>query len=202
MNVRLMYPMRFNAGVYYNGAMKMNSYVAKLWMITNTTDGESHNTAFERMRHFVHNVIDSSIFINANDREVCQRWADSGINITTLPNEPIDQIVGIMLYCKLNAIMEDRIIIGEIEISSELGDGVVYLHSGEENQGEFDEAGWWNNSDTINYHPEFYENDNVMTVERNAVWRELGLDWPDEIVNEEDSGNTIVFADFNRNDSK
>jgi hypothetical protein len=34
-----------------------------------------------------------------------------GINVTTLPEEPVDQIIGMMLYYKLNAIMEGRMIV-------------------------------------------------------------------------------------------
>ena len=118
MNVRLKHDMHFTAGVYYNGEMRMNNYNLRLWMITNTYDASSHNISFDRVKYFIYTEMDSTIFINGDDEEQCQQLVDAGLNITTLPGEPVDQLVGLMLYYKLNAIAETRMTIVETELSS------------------------------------------------------------------------------------
>lgn len=203
MNVRLQYNVALTAGVYYDGSMRMNNYNIRLWMITNTTDGESHNIAFERLKYFIIGCLESSVLINQNNAEACQRLTDAGIRITTLPEEPIDQIIGIMLYSKLNAIMEGRMDIVEVEVGSVMGDGMIYLHAEQENLGPFEEPGWWNSPDLLHYDSKLLADDKIMNLNRNALWRELNLAWPEDTVTDtSDTGNTIIFTDFNRNDSK
>lgn len=201
MNVRLLIPIKFTAGVYYNDQLRMNNYSIQMFMLTNSVDGESHNIAVERARVFIQTQLDSSVFINRSNHEQCRKLADAGIKVVTLPEEPVDQIVGMMLYCKLNAIMEERMDLVEIEISSDLGENVIYLHSEAEHLGPFDNDGWWHDADLIYYDTELVETDNVMPLNRAAIWRELGLNWPETEENKQ-TGNTIVFADFSRDETR
>jgi hypothetical protein len=64
MNVRLEYTFHFSAGVHWNGELIMNGYRLKAFMITNVSEAELTNIAFERLKHFINEQIDSSIFIN------------------------------------------------------------------------------------------------------------------------------------------
>jgi len=116
MNVRLNYSIEFTAGFYFNDMLKMNNYKIRLAMMTATPDEESVNIAFERIKYFIGDSIDSGVFINKGNEEQCKLLANAGVKIITLPDEPVDQLIGIMLYCKLNAICEDRMILGELEI--------------------------------------------------------------------------------------
>ena len=129
MNVRLEYTLHFSSGVHWRGELIMNGYRLTVAMITNVRDSELTNIAFERLKHFINEEIDSSIFINSEEQEACRLYTAAGIKITTLPLDPVDQIVGVVLFQKLNAIMEGRIAVLETEVSSHLGDNMVYLHS-------------------------------------------------------------------------
>ena len=133
MNVRLKYDLHFNAGVYYNSNTILNNYSLRLWMITNTELAEDQNTAFERMKYFVYNHVDNTMFIDRAEQEQCAKFLQAGLNITTMPGDPVDQLIGIMLYHKLNAIMEQRMTIVETELSSSQGQAMTYLHSEGEN---------------------------------------------------------------------
>ena len=201
MNVRLQYPFKFTAGVWYDGQMKMNNYDVRLWLLTNSTDPDSHNIALERIRYFIHGRLDSSIIINSAHVDQVKQLYATGLRITTLPSDPVDQIIGIMLYSKLSAIIEDRMIIGEVEISSDLGGGVVYMHNEEENLGPLEPAGWWHDADLTQCHSELIGEEKVMSLAKSTIWRELELNWP-ETEPKEDTGNTIIFTDFNRNETK
>jgi hypothetical protein len=199
MNVRLQYTMPFTAGVYYRNEMRMNHYLLRVWMTTNTTDPANHNTAFERIKYFVYQELDSVIFINSDNIEQCQSFVDAGLKIATMPGDPVDQIVGIMLFYKLNAIMEDRIIIIETELSSDLGDNMVYLHSEQENVKLPSIPDWWNSADLVHHDNNLIESEKVLLMHQSAAWRELDLGWP-EIEDVADNNNTVVFADFKKTD--
>jgi len=181
--------MNFTAGVYYDGEMRMNNYNLGLSMITNTTDG---------IKYFVYSCMDSTIFINAEHVKTCQSFVDSGLKVSTVPGEPVDQLIGLMFYYKLNAIMEDRIVLEETEISSMLGENMVYLHSENETTDIATMPDWWNNADPS--YNDFMSTDarKVLSIQPNMIWRELNLIWP-EAVQKEETGNIVVFADFKPN---
>lgn len=201
MNVRLQYPATFTAGVFYHDALRMNTYTARIWMTTATEEPVDHNVAYERLRYMIDHMIDSSVFIDQTDTDRCRALINAGINIIPLPSEPVDQIIGLMLYSKLNAVMQDRMIVHDIEISSTLGDGMVYLHSDDETVGPFADEGWWNDSEPLCCPRAMLHTNNVMTMTTAPTWRDLELGWKDD-KDSVDIGNTIVFADFNRNESK
>ena len=197
MNVRLEYSLNVSAGVFWDDTLRMNIYHMKMYMITNCADNLSQNIAVERMKQFVLAELDSTIFINRDHELACEKLIGAGLKITTLPAEPVDQIIGMMLFSKLNAIMEDRIIINEIEISSNIGDSVVYLHSVEENLGPFAEPGWWHDSDLVHCDANLIDGEKVVALRQAGAWRELDLAWPDT-ANIATPENTIVFADFKK----
>jgi hypothetical protein len=192
--------MSFTAGVHWDDSMFMNNYVIKLYLITNCVDSASQNVALNRIKHFVYSELSNTIFINNTYVDRCQLYADAGLKITTLPAEPVDQIIGIMLYSKLNAIMENRMIINELSINSELGDHVSYLHAFDENLGEFAESGWWQDADLIHYDPTLIDSNKVVTMPH-AVWQELNLAWPIPVTDTPDNNN-VVFAEFKKDESK
>lgn len=207
MNVRIQYPLSFTAGIYYNKQMQMNNYVAKLYMMTNTPDGVANNVAFDRIKHFVYSELDSSIFISSEHDEQCKKYLDAGLKVTTFPGDPVDQLVGIMLFSKLSAIMENRIIVGEVEISSSLGEGLIYIHGDNENIDDLNPPAWWDSADLIHCDGDLLDTDEIVTIHHGSVWRDLDLQWPDieditEEPDEEEYGNTVVFADFKRLDEK
>lgn len=197
MNVRLSTSFRFNAGVYYDNKMRINEYNLKVWMTTNSTNPANHNIAFERMKYFIYNTLDSTIFIDGSLEEQCQAYIDAGLDITTLPGSPVDQLIGIMLYYKLNAIMEDRMIVVETEFSSSMGDSMVYLHSEHETTTGVEPAPWWSSPDPVHCDSNLIESDKVVAIHQTSAWRELDMAWPDE---ETETGNTVVFANFKKTD--
>jgi hypothetical protein len=202
MNVRLKHNMSFTAGVYYGGEMCMNHYSMGLYMTTNSTDPVSHNVAFERIKYFVYNKLDSTIFINSAEQDKCERFVNAGLSITTLPGEPVDQLIGLMLYYKLNAIIEDRIIVDETEISSVLGENMIYLHCENEHTDIGTMPDWWTTCDPTHNNFELINIDKIVAMHASTTWRELELTWP-ESQHATDTGNIVVFADFKpNNDTK
>jgi|GEM_PF-6686473 len=197
MNVRIQYPTVFNAGIYYENEMIMNTYRVNIFMMTNSPDGEISNIALNRIKYFINTEIDSSIFISEEDVEQSQKYVDAGLKITTMPDAAIDQLVCLMLFYKLTAITEGKIYIGEIELSSDIGEDIIYSHGDIEDIGDTKVPDWWKTADLAHCDSELINTDKIVTVHQSRVWRELDLSWPDT-VNSTDT--TVVFADFKKLD--
>ena len=196
MNVRIAQLLSINAGAWYDGALEMNQYTIKLWMITQTFDPAEQNIAFLRAKHFVYNELENTIFINSEDSK-CADFSVAGLNITTLPGDPVDQLIGIMLFHKLNAVMEGRIGIVEVEISA--SDAVIYLHSENETSEDIVQPSWWSVADLTHCDFATTNSEKVLSIPQSTSWRELGLAWPDQPT-ETETGNIVVFADFKSSD--
>ena len=192
MNVRIKFPITFTAGIFYNDELQMNNYMVNLYMLTNSNDGATNNIALDRIKYFIYTEIDSSVFIDSADIERCKKFIDAGIKITTIPDTPVDQLIGIMLHYKLSAITEERLIIDEIEISSSIGEGLIYVHGSHENVDDLAVPEWWKSVDMVHCDPDLIDSDEIVTLENLNVWRDLNLDWPSE--EESETGNTVVFT--------
>ena len=197
MNVKLQYDFDFLAGIYYEDRLQMNQYSVSVNMITQTADPISTNVAMDRVKYFIHGILDSTVFINQKN-ERAEMLSLFGINVTTLPEEPVDQIIGMMLYYKLNAIMEGRMEIVNLDISSTLGDSVWYQHDEEDLSGPFSADGWWHKSSmqhqTIEPEP---VSDNVVKV-MSTGWHEMNLDWPENT--SVPANAKVLYANFPRNE--
>jgi hypothetical protein len=198
MNVRLKYDLPFTAGIYHNGNFYMNNYALRVLMATVSEDPNDQTTAFERLKYFICTCMESTIFINADETEQCNRYVQAGLHITPMPGEPVDQLIGIMLYHKLNAVMENRMIVFETEISSAAGEYMTYLHSEDENVVGYVQPEWWTTPDLIHSDIVPIESEKIVSMPSGTSWRDLEMAWDpatDEPVASE-TGNIVVFADF------
>jgi hypothetical protein len=192
MNVRLQINLEFPAGIYYDDRLRMNRYTVSVQLCTAATDHEQINIAMDRLKMFVYSELADTVFVNQEDTERAQVLDLLGVNVTTLPEDPIDQIVGLMLYCKLNSVMEGRMFVEQLNISSLLGDDVIYLHDMEDAVGPFQADGWWNASDTShNSFVNIETEENVVKVPTTG-WGKYNLNWTD--VAEPKPGKTVTFG--------
>ena len=204
MNVRMLHEHTFHAAVYYEGAVVMNTYNIKLFMTTNTMDQDNHNIAYERMKYFL-NELDSNVFIHAEEVEACKKLIDAGLKVTTFPSNAVDQIIGVMLFYKINAIMEDRMSLLETEITSTMSDNITYFHSENENIAMDTIPDWWTTPDLVHCDTGLTENEKVVTMHKSGEWRDLDLAWPnyeDEGDDEDPSPDNVVIVDFKRDEDK
>jgi len=189
--------LEFSAGIYYDDQLRLNRYSVSVQLCTLVADSEQLAIAMDRLKMFVHAELADTVFINQQNLERAQVLSLLGMNITTLPDEPIDQIVGIMLYCKFNSIMEDRMIVEQLDIGSTLGDNVFYIHEHGDAIGPFQQMSWWQSSDTSHDSlPPVETSDNVFHVPV-VGWSKYNLNWPDEL--EPKSGKTVSFGKLNKN---
>lgn len=192
MNVRLQTNLEFSAGIYFDDQLRFNRYSASIQLCTATDDHEHINIAMDRIKMFVHSELADTVFINQADAERAQVLELLGINITTLPEEPIDQIIGLMLYTKLSAVTEGRVVIETLDISSLLGDNVAYLYEMGDNIGPFAAAGWWTQADTSHNSIEPVEIEQNVVKVPSTGWHKYNLNWNDSSASK--LGKTVAFG--------
>jgi hypothetical protein len=195
MNVRLRYNITFPAAAWFDGELMMTNYTLALNFLTQTLDPLDQNIALERIKFFILNELHSTIFINQADTEHAEAFDDVGLNVTTLPEEPVDQVVCIMLFYKLNAIMEGRMKITEMVMSSEAGESIEYFHNENEHTNLFPETGWWHEPTLC--HSDISDDEeasNVLSIGTNTEWEDQELGWAHAEVTT-DLGQ-VVFANF------
>jgi len=193
MNVRLEHQFQFTAGTYLDNQLHMNNYYIKIEMITQTVDGIEQNIALDRMRHMFFKHFQDCVFIHISDVDAIDKFQSADMNVVILPETPVDQIVGIMLYCKMNAIMQDRLIITQLKISSDLGQNLWYLQDEQEDVGPFEDLGWWHTADpnTVEKNTNY---SNIIRLQKNATWHDFHLEWDDELLVKEDDSTVLAFG--------
>lgn len=199
MNARIRQQFNFVAGLVYREHYISNLYQLTLDMVTATDDPEQQNVAYERIKYWVEDVLADSVLIQADDATLDAHRA-TGRRVHVLPQEPIDSVLGMMIYLKTNAVAEDRILVTEVALSSTEGGEVIYLHGSEEEDAEiFAGTGWWRDPKPycVDKKNRRKINSNVIALDRLPEWTDLGLDW--ENVQEKTS---VVITNFTRDDKK
>lgn len=177
MNVRLEKDFDFIASAYIDNSVICNKYKIKIEMFTNTIDGIEQNIALDRIRHMLYHRFSNRLFISDQQNSVATQFRELGFKTVSLPEVPVDQIIGIMLFTKLNAVMENKLIITQLKICSELGDHMWYLQDSEEDFGPFEDNGWWHES-TDNVNNIDNQPGKVVSLNKNKKgWQDLNLDW-------------------------
>lgn len=193
MNVKLRCSFDFVAGTWFEQQLMMCNYTVKLELLTQTMEPEDQNTALERVRWLVDNRLQNVIFVHQAEQERAEAFHDLGLDVCTLPEEPVDQVVGIVLHSKLNAVMQDRIRITELTISSDTG-GIEYVHETTDITELLGTTGWWFDPSTRCHDIESDEKDTEKD------WPELELTWSStEVIKDID---TAIFVNLSANETK
>ena len=196
MNVRLEYDMSWNSCIWFENTLQTNRYQIELMMTTNTSDQDDQITCMNRMNHFIYEELNNTVFINEKDTEQIQLLSAAGIKITTLPEAPIDQIIGWVVFLKLNAILEDRMVITDIKIQSDLGDNIKYMHTLGESLGPIGLTGWWADPSPVHsIIKSGASKKRVVKLNKGTSWKKLDMGWTgdDETLS---TANTVLFAQF------
>lgn len=204
MNVRIAYETQFPAAFYLPPredlpTVMVNTYALRLEMVTMSEDHETINVAMERVKIFLADVITHTLFVNRAHQTQIRAFMGLGVSVTTLPDDPVDQIIGLMLYSKLNAIMCGRIRIHSLDISSRLGDNIWFGHMDHESEGPFEQDGWWNLSSILVNDFELADSPGVSRLVQDA-WQRWDLGWPDDVRPNQPA--TVLYADFQNRDKK
>jgi hypothetical protein len=200
MNVKIGYTSHFIAGVWWDDHLIMSTYTATFKMTTATDSPQDTNTALDRLKYMVEEYLPDSVFIKETNTDQIALLQAAGIKTIIMPEEPVDQIIGMMLYSKIGAVMDGRIVLRSVMLSSTAGDDVIYEHDLSESTAPFDEPGWWRQpTPTCELETKHNSETNLFVLSTTNPWRDLGLEWISDTDSEVDTGNVLVFTEF-RND--
>lgn len=178
MSTRIEKDFIFHSAVHFNEKFYINSFKTTLSISVESEDIREQNVAMDRLEYFFHEVLNNSLFIDENLVEIIKTYKNAGIRVIELPEEPYDQIIGMVLLLKLNSIMEGRMHITDLNISSYLSDQVRFTIVSEIAEHLFDSNQW--------FHHNSLETENNVHNESKIVklfedcWSELGLSWKDK----------------------
>jgi hypothetical protein len=183
MNTRIEREFEFQAGVYFDGRMLMNTYAIGLSMLVMTESIPEQNIAMDRISYFLAESLESCIFVKSTEKKVIEKYVAADLKVSTLPEEPYDQIVSMLLLIKLNAITEKRLEVTDIRITTKLSDGVSFLYDNEDAYGPFEQMGWWHESGTTiaDLHKAQNKKDKIVKLVNKANdWNECSLMWQEK----------------------
>jgi hypothetical protein len=163
----------FLSAIHFEGNFLINNYSLTLFMTVETERQYEQLIAIERANYFLNSYVDSAIFVQDTEKKAIEKYEKAGMNVLVIPEEPYDQIIGLVLLSKINAIMEDRLIITGITFTSKLASEIKF-HTPIEEIEEFAGNYWWN--DPTLRTKNIDKKDKVVKLHDNN-WAELGLTW-------------------------
>jgi len=201
MSARIQRTFEFLAGLHFEEDFYVNQYFVDIYFDINTDSIREQNVALDRIKYFLNERLQNSVFTHSKDTAAIEKYIDAGMKVCTLPEEPYDQIIGIMLFTKLNSITEERLIATDINISSGMSDEVTCCFNIDDNLGPFIEKGWWNHKSTkINNFTGTTKGRKIVKISKTKLdWVDLGLNWGSETTNISQINNDVVLKLFPTN---
>lgn len=177
MSTRITKDFTFLSSLHFQDKYMVNLYEMNASMIIETFDQVEQNIAIERMNYFLSDVLEGCIFIQDTELEAMEKYSNAGLKIVSVPEEPYDQIIGLLLLNKCNAIMENRIHLSDIIFGSKLSNLIKFDLSSEMAINEYPEKKWYNDS-SLNTHSKKKKDKIVKLFDSKNDWADLELTWP------------------------
>jgi hypothetical protein len=144
---QFVWPTGFACTIITENSVIPNSYSINISIIP-LTDAQNIAIGFRKLRHFVENYLQNSIFV-FKENKLIKPLENIDTNIVLFPTEPYDYFVGSVLYSKFLSISEKYFHIDLLSIDSAIGDNVQYSITDPEDCGlELSGDHWWNMDST------------------------------------------------------
>lgn len=175
MNAEIEKDFTFLTSIHFENKFLVNLYEMKAYMQILTENPIEQNIAIERLNYFLGDYIDSAVLVKETEEDAISKYRAAGLKICTTPEEPFDQIVGMILINKCNAIMEGRILMSDITFGSKLSNLIKFNIDHETAAVEFAGKHWYNKH-TLSLHNKTKKDKIVNLFEQND-WKDVGLTW-------------------------
>ena len=195
MTTRIEREFSFQAGVYFKEEYLMNLYTITLYMEVETESIREQNVAMERIKYFLSDCLENCFFVQDTEHKVIEKYNSCGFKVCTVPEEPYDQIITLLLLTKLNSITEGRLIITDMTLGSRISDEVKFICDIESPRGPLESPGWWTDSGTSISDPikKSVRKDKIVKLFKTPTtdWAEYNLVWKEK---EHTANCEIVFT--------
>ncbi len=116
----------FKSIIIVDGELFNNDYTIKLHITPITTNLQEQGDYFERLKMLFENVLNNTVVASKDEKLYQLLEKESNNRFIQLPKQPYDQLMAAVCFTKSNAVMQGKILINELELSSYQGDGITY----------------------------------------------------------------------------
>ncbi len=194
---------QFSANYYHEGMMWINSYTLSWNMVSANNDQMDQNIALDRIRYYIHEILDGCAFCWWEDEEQIQALLNASFKVVEVPGVCFDQIILITLWHKFNAIVQPNMVIPDMTIKSTNGDNVEFSYSHEsEMMDMFDhDSAWWL-SDKLNWSTtqKVKKQGKIISLNKELDWKDVGLGW--DVKEVTDNPGRVIVMPKKKDDKK
>jgi len=180
MSSRIIKDIAFFAGVHFENSFMINLYECDMGMLVHTDDVREQRVAIERIMHFVTNHLTNSLIIAQQEKDAIQKYEAAGHRLCIVPEEPYDQILGLVLLNKFNSIMEGKVEIIDITFGSKLSDYIKFQISKEEAEEMYPSKAWYNSPNVDMKDVPKKKRDKVVKLFEPDEWEQNDLTWKEK----------------------
>lgn len=123
----LIWRTRFTNTLYIQNKLWPNDTDISLHMTPITEDSKQQHVAFEKIKYVFNKILQNALFINFDKEH--QLFEKFNNDIIDFFEKPVDQVVGICLFNKLNAMIGDCLRVDTLEIESWQGENLRFIIS-------------------------------------------------------------------------
>ena len=121
------WPVSFKTILIVDQELFHNTYNVRLFMRPTTPDVSEQSLFFERAKFLFENVFENTIVTNRGAKLFDTLKYQTVNRFVELPTvHPVDQVMATVCFTKINAVLEGKIFVDKLELSSYQGDGITY----------------------------------------------------------------------------
>jgi|TARA_B100000085_G_scaffold269256_1_gene280511 hypothetical protein len=117
---------KYKSIIIVDGELFQNEYSVKLHLTPYTADLQEQTKYFDRLKNLFEQIFANTITTWRQEPLYHLLKESSSNRFIELPKPPYDQIMAAVNFCKANTIMDGKILINKLELSSWQGDGITY----------------------------------------------------------------------------
>ena len=117
---------KFKSIIIVDNELFQNEYNVKLFITPHTADLTEQTQYFDRLKNLFELVFNNTITTWREEKLYSILKKNSNNRFIELPKPPYDQIMAAVCFCKTNSILESKITVNKLELSSWQGDGITY----------------------------------------------------------------------------
>jgi hypothetical protein len=117
---------KFKSIIVVDSELFSNEYKIEISLSTHTANLKEQTAYFERLKNLFEQVFANTITTWRDDKLYPILKANTNNRFIELPKPPYDQIMAAVCFCKANSILDSKITINNISLSSWQGDGITY----------------------------------------------------------------------------
>ena len=117
---------KFKSIIIVDSELFSNEYSVNINLTPHTADLKEQTEYFERLKNLFEQVFANTITTWRDEPLYAVLKKSSTNRFIELPRPPYDQIMAAVCFCKANSILDSKITINFIELSSWQGDGITY----------------------------------------------------------------------------